>query len=281
MVVKTRWVPIMHKLTFKSKDEAPEALRDFLAENADKAFEVTLVPQKKLNEFRDNNIKVSKDKDALEATLKPFKALALKEDGTEVPLEDLLKDIGEWRKTAQLVQDGKLKGDDAISKEIDQRVSNMKTAHQEQLRSLEVARDGWKTKFETQVSQNNQMRIDTAISQIAARADIGVNMEALPDILRRARDEFVIEEGKLVVKKDGAVVRGEDGVSPLSPEEWVKSLRKSAGYYFKGSNGGGAGGGDGGTTEVGLSPEALAKMSPEARLALANEKLTPVRRTAR
>lgn len=272
----------MHKLAFKTEEEAPEGLRDFLAETADKSgFEVTLVPQKKLNEFRDNNIRVSQDKEKLEAALKPFKALMTKEDGTEIPADDLLKDIAEWRKTAQLVADGKLKGDDAVSKEVETRVSNMKKAHEDQIKALEAASVQWKTKFEAKAKEYDQAVVDNAISQIAARADVGMNMEALPDVLRRAREEFVIEEGQIVVKKNGAIVRGEDGVSPLSPEEWLKGLRKVASYYFKGSNGGGAGGGDGTTTEVGLTAEALSKMSPEARLALANEKLTPQRRSRR
>ncbi len=275
----------MYKVKFKTKDEAPKELHDFLKETAEKdGFEVNLAPASKVDEFRQNNIKVSQDNDALKATLKPFAELAGKtEDGKDRPITDLLKDIEVWKKTAQQVKDGTLKGSDVIDKEVDARTGAMKTAYEDQIGKLAKESGDWKTKYEAAVVASNMKSIDSAIAQAAALPAVGLNMDALPDVLRRAREEWVVENDALVAKKNGVVLRGEDGVSPLTVEEWFKGLRKSSGYYFKGSQGGGAGGGDGGSTDVGgnLTQADLAKMTPMERLQYANEHGTPQKRAKR
>jgi len=264
----------MYKVKFKTKDEAPKELHEFLKETAEKdGFEVNLAPASKVDEFRSNNIRVSQENDALKAALKPFAELAGKNDkGEERPLTDLIADIANWKTTAQKVKDGTLKGSDVIEGELAARTKAMKDGLEEQIGKLAQESGEWKKKFEAAVVANNMKTIDSAIAQAAALPSIGLNMDALPDVLRRARDEWAVEaDGKLVAKKGEMVLRGEDGVSPLTVEEWFKGLRKSAGYYFKGSQGGGAGGGDGGSTDVdGLNQADLAKMTPMQRLQFAN-----------
>lgn len=264
----------MYKVKFKTKDEAPKELHEFLKETAEKdGFEANLAPASKVDEFRQNNIRVSQENDTLKKALQPFTEIAGKtDDGKERPLTDLLKDIETWKKTAQQVKDGTLKGSDVIDKEVEARTGAMKSAYEEQIGKLGQEAGQWKSKYEAAVVANNMKTIDSAIAQAAALPAVGLNMDALPDVLRRARDEWTVEaDGKLVAKKGEMVLRGEDGVSPLTVEEWFKGLRKTAGYYFKGSQGGGAGGGDGGSTDVeGLTTADLAKMTPMERLRYAN-----------
>lgn len=264
----------MIKFKYKTKDEAPKELHEFLKESTEKdGFEVSLALASKVDEFRNNNIRVSQEKDTLEKALKPFAELAGKDaDGKDRPLADLLKDIEDWRKTAQLVKDGKLKGDDTIEKTITDRTKSMKDAYEDAVVKLGKDASEWKGKFEAAMVANNMKTIDSAIAQAASLPSVGLNMDALPDVLRRAREEWVVEGDKLVARKGEAVLRGEDGVTPLTVEEWFKGLRKSAGYYFKGSQGGGAGGGDGGSTDVdgNLTAADLAKMSPIERMQYAN-----------
>jgi hypothetical protein len=62
---------------------------------------------------------------------------------------------------------------------------------------------------------------------------------------------------------------GQDGVSAMSPKEWMSMLRDEAPYFFKGSNGGSATGADGKQIH-GMTPGELAKLDPMERLRIAN-----------
>jgi hypothetical protein len=66
-------------------------------------------------------------------------------------------------------------------------------------------------------------------------------------VLLRAKSAFTIKDGKAVsLDAEGKVVYGTDGTTPLSVEEWTKSLQTAAPHLFLGSTGGGAGNGGGG-----------------------------------
>ena len=119
------------------------------------------------------------------------------------------------------------------------------------------------------------MTVESAISQGAADEKIGLNMAALPDVLNRGMRVFTVEEdGRLVPKENGAVIRGEDGTTAMSIAEWFGKLRKEAPYYFKNSTGGGANGGagDGGASYGGLTKEQFQALPADQRLAYANKK---------
>jgi hypothetical protein len=89
--------------------------------------------------------------------------------------------------------------------------------------------------------------VDRALTDVVLDESMGVHPKALADILGRAYQVFeVSDDGKLTPKRGEAVVYGADGVTPMSPKEWVQSLKEDAPYFFKGSNGGGSNGGEGG-----------------------------------
>lgn len=85
-----------------------------------------------------------------------------------------------------------------------------------------------------------QDRIKTALLDAAARA--GVAKQALPDAVQRGMAVFVdLDEHGTVIARNGEDVRyGKDGVNPLSPDEWVLSLKPEAPHLWPPSSGGGA-----------------------------------------
>lgn len=68
----------------------------------------------------------------------------------------------------------------------------------------------------------------------AASIKAGALPEASEDIILRARGTFQLNEhGEAVaVDKDGEVIYGKDGKTPLSPLEWAESLRESAPHLW-------------------------------------------------
>ena len=73
-------------------------------------------------------------------------------------------------------------------------------------------------------------------------------MEAAEDIILRARGTFKLsEDGEAIATdRDGEVVYGKDGKTPLSPLEWAESLRESAPHLWPRASGTHAPGGGGG-----------------------------------
>jgi hypothetical protein len=261
----------MHKLTFKTKEDAPEPLREFLKDNEAKdGFEVVLVPGAKLDEFRNNNIAVSKERDALKPLATTLEAILGKDkDGKLRSVDDFNSEITTLRQTAQQVADGKLKATGDIEKELGVRTESMKATYETKLTESgkEIAR--LKAEKEAVDVKLRQTTVDNAISMAAGDEKIGVNPHALSDVMRRARDVFVVkEDGSLEATENGVVLRGEDGVAAMTVPEWIKSLRKTAPHYFKSSGGGGAGGGDGNGSPTDAA--AFAKMTPMQKLAHAN-----------
>lgn len=262
------------KIKFKTKEEAPEGFREFLKE-ANGEFELDVAPKGRLDAFRENNIAVSKERDTLKETLTAWtKSIGKKKDGGDYTPEEFAEHVGTLTQTAQQVADGKLKATSDIEVELASRTKAMKETLEAQLATASGESTRWKKQAEEGQSLNRQMTIDNAISQVAGTEKIGLNMTALPDVLHRGRALFVVEEdGKIVPKKDGVIIRGEDGVSPMTIEEWFNTdLRKTASYYFKPSAGGNASGGDGAGSASygGFSKEEFDKLSPERRLAIAN-----------
>lgn len=250
----------MPVIQFASQDAVPEGLKEYAKETEGK-WSVDVVPGVKLNEFRDNNIQIVKDRDALAGVLGKLKPVV----GDDV--DSFVTKYGELATLAQQVKDGKLKGTDAIQAEVDNRVSGMKTGYDNQINELNAARTAAeRAKAESDLRFNRSI-VERAVTEAVINEKSGALPSALPDILARAYSVFQIaESGKLVAKDGEAVVYGTDGVSPMSPLEWIAKLRGVAPYFFKGSNGGGAAGGQGGKSYGGMAKADFDKLSPTAKL---------------
>jgi hypothetical protein len=79
----------------------------------------------------------------------------------------------------------------------------------------------------------------------AACVEAGAKPSAFEDFILRAKAVFVVDEAGPGPKRDGQVVYGKDGTTPMTVAEWVETLRKPAPHLFDTSSGGGAPGGGG------------------------------------
>lgn len=78
----------------------------------------------------------------------------------------------------------------------------------------------------------------------SAALKAGALPEALEDISLRAKGMFVLsDDGEAVaVGQDGEPLLGKDGKTPLTPQEWVESLKDNAPHLFPKAEGTGGGG---------------------------------------
>lgn len=221
----------------------PEALRSFYEEGADKKFYLQvdgLVPSTKLDEFRDNNIKLLKD-------LEKFKDI---DPAEYAKLKNRSDDDFKKAVTAATTQLATEQIDTAVST----RTKKMAEEHA-------AALQGLTTKLSSSEQLLSVAMIDNAVR--AAAATSGAHETALDDIVLRARTTFKLDDMKVIAfDQKGAKIYDKDGQSPLSVESWLKDLKKTAYHLFKGMEGGGAGGsGNRGNGAVDLS-----KMTPSQKI---------------
>jgi len=257
----------MPDIFFATKEEAPEGLRETLVADGER-FKINVVPNAKLVEFRDNNTNLLKERDVLKSTVDKL-APVIGDDP-----DAFLTEVTELRSTAQLVADGKLKGNETIQKEVDTRVAAMEKNYQDQLKEA-----GQKVQNLTEYSQTmtakyqNSVR-DREITNAVLATESGANPTALPDILSRAQGIFQVQEDGSLVAKDGeTVIYGADGTASITPNEWLNKLLETAPYLGKSSAGGGAAGERGDAKFGGLSEKAFSELTPQKRMALHREQL--------
>jgi len=260
----------MPDISFDTLEAIPEGLREG-AKQVDGKFVVKVVPAAKLDEFRETNVAIVKERDAL----KLFKE-ALAPVVGEDPVAHAAR-VRELHQLEQQVKDGALKGTDAISKEVQDRVAQMKADFERQNGDLATRLSTAEQKAVAAEERYNRSIVDRAVTQAVVDETSGALPSALPDILTRAYNVFKVDaSGKLVAKDGEAVIYGGDGASPMTPKEWLAKLKVNAPYFFKNSSGGGANGGNGLDNGAGgfkgpLSRVDYAKLAPAAKLAYARK----------
>lgn len=252
-------------ISFTKKEDIPSELHDIVKEEGG-AFKIDVVSKESLTEFRDNNIELSKARDDLKN-----KVEALENIVGEDPAK-FSEDYKKLLEVNQQVSDGKLKKTDDISKEIENRFAATRTELEGKIAALTKANDEAVTQVSDLTNERNTTMVETAIREAALSEQAGMNPAALVDILGRGSKVFQVNEHKQVVAmKDGTVVYGADGVKPLSPLEWLETLKQDAPYLAKPSTGGDAGG-SGQKEFGGLTAEQYDKLSGREKLKLANRK---------
>jgi len=172
---------------------------------------------RKLAEFRDNNISLQKKLAAY--------------DGVDVEEHKKLKE-----KAAEFEKHG-VKGGNDLQKAIE----NAVTPLQKKLEEI--------TERESRANaQLARKEIETVLTQEGLKA--GIREEAITDYLRRGIEVWKLEEGKPVAKDgDMPLFSKRKPSEPLSPTEWVALLSIDAPHLFRPSKGGGANPGQGGNGE--------------------------------
>jgi hypothetical protein len=265
----------MPKLSFDSADAVPEGLKEHAAE-VDGKFIVDVSPTARVNEFRETNIKVSRERDELKGLITKIQPVI----GDDP--DAFLAQYNELKAIDQKVKDGTLATSDKIAEAVEQRVADMKRTLEERNAQTALKEAAANKRADAAEAKFKQSLIDRAIIQAVTDPRSGASGTAIQDILQRAYKVFKAEDDGTVVAMDGSLkmYSAEDGSTPLSPLEWVTTkLKEQAPHLFKGSSGGGAGGGtqnggggSGGDERFfGKSEEEFRKMSPTQKLALAND----------
>ena len=117
-----------------------------------------------------------------------------------------------------------------------------------------------------------RLAIDGAVRDAAGRA--GLVPAAIDDALGRGRRVFSLDEdGRPVAREaEGAVVPGADGASPMTPAEWLESMREAAPHWWPPSSGAGAPGAGARGNEGALTYEQAGELSPEHYARLRRER---------
>lgn len=174
-------------------------------------------------------------------------------------VKGLLTKVGQDEET-RLLAEGRL--DEVINK----RTERLRGDYDKQLATEKARAD----KAEAFAAKYSDKVLADSIRAAAIKA--GALPEAAEDIILRARGTFKLsEDGEAIATdRDGEVVYGKDGKTPLSPLEWAESLRETATHLWPRAQGAGQTGDNGGkaTKKWGEHTEqeraALARDNPEA-----------------
>ncbi|MEO7017978.1 MAG: hypothetical protein ABI067_15795 [Leifsonia sp.] len=254
----------MPDFIFDTIDSIPEDMRGDAKKNDAGKFVINLVQKTKVDEFRETNVKVAKERDALLSKLNVVSPIV----GDDP--EAFAAELKVLRAMKQQVDDGKLKPGEDVEKALAERTTAMRTSFEEQAqaRAKELAeKTGENAKLQTELRKVN---ISHAITSAVLNEKSGALPLALPHILQEAYKVFTVEaDGSLVPKKGDAIIYGTDGATPMTPMEFLHKLRETASYLFKPSAGGGAAG-NSNKDYGGLSLVDYNKLSPQAKLQMAN-----------
>lgn len=264
----------MATISYASLSEVPEDLRDAAKEAEGGKYVVTVVDAGKIKEFRDNNIALSKERDALTAAIAQYENVT----GVQLPdleqgkLSDFAKALESLRDVKKKVDDGKLVEDTSLEEAAAARVTEVTNSFKTQLAEMAKDRDAHRDARVAAEARANAMMVENAIRLVASDPDVAMIDKAVQMILPDALKTFRVEDdGKIIPKsKDGTIIYGHDGVTPKSMKEWLLEQREERDFLFKGSKGGGASGNTDNAPGR-LTATELAKMKPADRIKYARK----------
>ena len=264
----------MATLTYDSLSEVPEDLRDSAKEGDGGTYAVNVTSADKVTEFRDNNISLSKERDALTAAIAQYESVT----GVQVPdleegkLSDFAKTLEGLRAVSKKVDDGKLVEDTSLEEASAARVTEVTNGFKSQLADMAKDRDAHRDARVNAEKRADAMMVENAIRLVASDPDVAMLDKAVQMILPDALHTFRVEDdGKITPKaKDGTTIYGSDGVNPKSIKEWLLEQREEKDFLFKGSKGGGASGNTDNAPGR-LSATELSNMKPADRIKYARK----------
>lgn len=247
------------KLVLENLDGLSDEMKTLYKQGGDGKFHLQTEEDQgmkaKIDEFRNNNIALMKEKEELE------KKLSKLGDPDEITkMKKRLQDIDDQK----LIEAGKLE------EVVQQRTERMRADFENQVAQLTAALNERDQKLTATNQRLSEVLIDGEITKAVNSVGV-VRKEAIRDILSRGRETWKLEEGVPVPKEGDRLLYGIDGKAPLTFEEWAKALITSAPFLFEGSAGGGANGGanQGGAGFKGNVD--LAKLPPSERLKYAHQ----------
>lgn len=207
------------KFSVDTLDGVPEAMQSFYKESGGKfVLQVDgAVPKSRLDEFRDNNVGL---RSQIEALTKQY-------EGVDVEAYRTLTERAQKEKDKKLIDAGKV--DELVAS----RVEAMRAEYDKTTGLLTGERDSAKKQLES-------LLVDGALRDAAIKA--GVRPTAVDDVLLRGRQTFRVVDGKAAAFAGDKALYGKDS-EPLAVGEWIAGLSEAAPHLFEPSTGGGAPGG--------------------------------------
>jgi hypothetical protein len=206
---------------------------------------------------------LDKERNGRKAAEKLYKELKEQFEGLD---PDVIKDIMSKFDTdedAKLIKAGK------IDEVVQRRVEMMRKEMEKEFKK----RDDATAKEKARADKFSSRVLENHIRQAATKA--GIHQHAVDDAIFRGRSMFSLnEEGDAIVLDEGGNVKmGKDGKTPLSPVEWLESMKESAPHWYpSGSSGGGSQGNKGGTNGAKVVKRSeYNAMDPAARKTLMTE----------
>lgn len=266
----------MANITYASLSEVPEDLREY-AKTSDEggdSYVVSVTAAAKIKEFRDNNIELSQQRDALTTAISQYErvtgvTMPDLEDGKLTEFASVLDGL---RETKKKVDDGVLIEETSLEEASAARIAELTQNMKTQLADMAKDRDTHKASREAAEKKANEMYVENAVRLAASSADIAMIDKAISFVMPKALSTFRVGSDNSITPKssDGTVIYGSDGVTPMSIKEWLQRERDENDFLFQNSKGGGASG-NADTAPGRLSQAELDKMSPNARMQYARK----------
>lgn len=171
------------------------------------------VSKSKLDEFRDNNIELTNQ-------LKTYEGIDVE------AVKTLQSDYDKLKKSKSGLSE------EEVDNMVNERVKRMKSGYEKDIKTLSEENATSKAQLEVLV-------IDNTVRTAASKHK--VLDTAISDVVLRAKTAFKMKDGVAkAYDKEGHVIFGKDGETPLTINEWVKDLNNTAPHLFTPSTGAGA-----------------------------------------
>lgn len=253
----------MPDIFFDTLELIPEGLREKAVKKEDGKFKVGVVHES----FRDNNIELKKASDLQAAALGVYKE-KIGDDPTK-----FFNEMTELRAVKQKVDDGTLKGSEAVTAEVEKRTKAAQEGFQGQLQTQAGMTAAEKTRADSYEAKWKDQIVIQGITNAVLDPANGANTAALVDFVERAKRDFrVNKDGNLVRMEGDTMVYGASGEGSETPKEWLAKVLKAAPYLSKASAGSGADDKDVKGFK-GKSAEELTRMTPAERLREARKQM--------
>lgn len=224
------------EVVFDSVETAPEEVRSALKKREDGKFSANVVPNSKLDEFRDTNITIRKQNDEL---------MKFKETLTPIvgeSVDEFIRNYSTLTETKKKVDNKELVENSSFESALQKRTEEMNRNYKDQIEKLQTATQSSTSALAEVTQKYHSVLVDRHVTNAVMDPKNGALPEALADIVSHARSVFKVDDKGEIIPTDteGNKLYGSDGSRLLTPDEWLGKLRQSKPYLFKASSGGGA-----------------------------------------
>lgn len=199
-------------------DDVPEAAKGFYKQDDEGAYSLNVdgvVSKRKLQEFRDNNRKLSSQLQEIESKYRHV-------------------DLDEYKNLKEKIETETTKGfvpETDIDKQVSSRVRKMQE-------DFEATENTYKSTISNQQKRLSELLINNEVSRSSTEAN--ALPSALDDILNRVSAKFSVnDEGNVVATDAKGEIEFNKKGDPLSIADYIKTLKESAPHLFHTSTGAG------------------------------------------